>query len=165
MHGCLLHVVIPGVGWERSRTFNYCCSGRVGVRHFKHPAIVRNTYRVINSAGFLLSHKYQFGTPRHLCQQDVPNWYSRYMMEKCKKLKQESDSPLDALRIQRTNLTQDEFAMRCGIPRTTYLRWISGRTEARPTIPQLKKICRELKIELINELPDEFSPPGLQTKE
>jgi transcriptional regulator with XRE-family HTH domain len=82
-------------------------------------------------------------------------------MEKIKKIKQESDSPLDALRIERTNLTQDEFAMRCGIPRTTYLRWISGRTEARPTLPQLKNLCRELKIEKIDELPDDFGP---QTK-
>jgi transcriptional regulator with XRE-family HTH domain len=81
-------------------------------------------------------------------------------MEKSKKLKQESDSPLDALRIERTTLNQEEFAMRCGIPRTTYLRWISGRTEARPTLPQLKKICHELKISRIDELPDDFGPPG-----
>jgi len=80
-------------------------------------------------------------------------------MEKSKKLKQESDSPLDALRIERTRLTQEEFAMKCGVPRSTYLRWITGRTEARPTLPQLKKICRELKIERVDDLPDDFGPP------
>ncbi|MFM2065011.1 MAG: hypothetical protein RLZZ507_4682 [Cyanobacteriota bacterium] len=75
------------------------------------------------------------------------------------KNKQESDSPLDALRIERTTLNQDEFAMKCGIPRATYYRWISGRTEARLTVPQMKSICRELKISL-DELPDDFGPPG-----
>ncbi|HLP89248.1 MAG TPA: helix-turn-helix transcriptional regulator [Nostocaceae cyanobacterium] len=80
-------------------------------------------------------------------------------MEKSKKQKQESDSPLEALRIERTNLNQDEFAVRCGIPRATYQRWVSGKTEARVTIGQLKKICHELNIERIDELPDDFSPP------
>lgn len=80
-------------------------------------------------------------------------------MEKSRKLKQESDSPLEALRIERTNLNQDEFAMRCGIPRATYQRWVSGKTEARVTLGQLKKICQELNIERIDELPDDFSPP------
>jgi transcriptional regulator with XRE-family HTH domain len=81
------------------------------------------------------------------------------------KNKQESDSPLDALRIERTSLTQDEFAMKCGIPRTTYLRWISGRTEARPTIPQLKKLCHELRIDKVSDLPDDFGPSSHQLKE
>jgi transcriptional regulator with XRE-family HTH domain len=79
-------------------------------------------------------------------------------MEKSKKIKQESDSPLDALRIERTTLTQEEFAMRCGIPRTTYLRWISGRSEGRPTMRQLKSMCKELRIERIEDLPDDFGP-------
>ncbi|MGB3422693.1 MAG: helix-turn-helix transcriptional regulator [Dolichospermum sp.] len=80
------------------------------------------------------------------------------MKKRTQKNKQESDSPLDALRIERTNLTQDEFAMRCGIPRTTYLRWISGRAEARPTLPQLKKLCHELSIKQVDDLPDDFGP-------
>ncbi|WP_353933328.1 helix-turn-helix transcriptional regulator (plasmid) [Okeanomitos corallinicola TIOX110] len=79
-------------------------------------------------------------------------------MEKSKKLKQESDSILDALRIERTTLTQDEFAYKCGIPRATYYRWITGKTEVKLTLPQLKSLCRELKIERIDELPDDFSP-------
>lgn len=119
---------------------------------------VHTIYRVPTRLGFLLSHIYHNGTLKILCQVGVPKWYLRCNMEKSKKLKQESDSLLDALRIERTTLTQDEFAYRCGIPRTTYLRWISGRTEARPTLPQLKKICRELKIERVEELPDDFGP-------
>ena len=83
-------------------------------------------------------------------------------MERSKKQKQESDSPLDTLRIERTQLTQDEFAMRCGIPRATYQRWISGRSEARLTMSQLKRVCRELKIERVDELPDDFGPPNKQ---
>lgn len=79
------------------------------------------------------------------------------MAEKDRKL--ESDSPVEALRIQRTNLTQDEFASRCGIPRTTYHRWISGATEARLTFAQVKALCRELGITTIEEIPSEFSPP------
>ncbi|NET71772.1 MAG: helix-turn-helix transcriptional regulator [Sphaerospermopsis sp. SIO1G2] len=79
-------------------------------------------------------------------------------MEKTRKIKQESNSPLDALRIQKTQLTQDEFAMKCGIPRTTYLRWISGKTEARPTLSQLKKICEVLEITKVADIPDSFSP-------
>lgn len=81
------------------------------------------------------------------------------MNPRSRKQKQESDSPLEKLRIERTQLTQDELAMRCGIPRATYQRWISGQTEARPSIPQLKRLCYELAINSINDLPDDFGPP------
>ncbi|HLO51529.1 MAG TPA: helix-turn-helix transcriptional regulator [Kamptonema sp.] len=76
--------------------------------------------------------------------------------------KQESDSPVETLRIQRTKLTQDEFASRCGIPRATYQRWIAGATEARLTFAQLKALCRELQIKTVEELPSEFSPPSVR---
>lgn len=78
-------------------------------------------------------------------------------MLKIPKLKQESDSPMDALRIQRTSLTQHEFAMHCGIPPATYYRWITGKTEAKLSIPQTKKMCRLLGMKL-EELPDNFGP-------
>ena len=78
-------------------------------------------------------------------------------MDKSKKLKQESDSALDALRIEKTALTQHEFAMHCGIPPATYYRWITGRTEAKLTISQMKKLCRLLNLSLEN-LPDDFGP-------
>jgi transcriptional regulator with XRE-family HTH domain len=80
------------------------------------------------------------------------------------KQKQESDSPLETLRIERTDLNQDEFAMRCGIPRATYQRWISGNTEARLTLDQVKKLCRELKIKNLEELPNSFGPPNFSKK-
>jgi transcriptional regulator with XRE-family HTH domain len=78
-------------------------------------------------------------------------------MEKQIRRKEESDSPLESLRIERTSFTQDEFARRCGISLRTYQRWVYGETEARPTLKQIKSICRELGIERISELPDDFS--------
>ena len=78
-------------------------------------------------------------------------------MQKTSKFKSESDSPMDALRIERTTLTQQEFAIRCGIPTTTYYRWITGRTEARLSILQIKRMCRLLDMKL-EELPDNFGP-------
>ena len=72
--------------------------------------------------------------------------------------RQEGDSVLESLRLERTTLTQDEFAVACGIPRTTYQRWVSGKTSAKLTLPQLKAIARLLQIHSINELPDDFGP-------
>jgi transcriptional regulator with XRE-family HTH domain len=67
-------------------------------------------------------------------------------------------SPIEALRMARTKLTQDELAVRCGIPRSTYQRWIAGKTEAKLSLTQLKALCRELGIERVDELPDDFVP-------
>lgn len=79
------------------------------------------------------------------------------MKEKQRRLK-ESDSPLETLRIERTALSQEDFAKKCGIPWRTYQRWIYGETEGRLTLKQLKAMCRELNIESIGELPDDFAP-------
>ncbi len=68
----------------------------------------------------------------------------------------ESNSPLETLRIQRTNLTQEEFVKRCGIPRKTYHRWITGATPAKLTPRQMKSICELLGMS-IHELPDDFA--------
>ena len=68
-----------------------------------------------------------------------------------------SKSVIEALRIERTNFNQKEFAEVCQIPLKTYQRWILGKTEARPNIVQLKALCKHLKIEKISELPDDFS--------
>lgn len=65
-------------------------------------------------------------------------------------------SPLEMLRLERTTLTQDELAFRCGIPRATYQRWITGKTLVRLSLAQLKVLCRELRIARIDELPDDF---------
>ncbi len=87
------------------------------------------------------------------------------MTEKSKRRKQASDSPWEALRIERTTLSQDELAMYSGIPRATYQRWIAGKTEAKLSIPQLKKLCQLLGIERLDELPDDFSPPSQSSDE
>jgi transcriptional regulator with XRE-family HTH domain len=75
-----------------------------------------------------------------------------------RKRKQESNSTLETLRLTKTELSQDELAFRCGIPRATYQRWISGQTEAKLTLSQLKALCKELKIEKVEELPDNLGP-------
>lgn len=66
-------------------------------------------------------------------------------------------SPIEALRLERTQLTQDELAVRCGIPRSTYQRWIAGKTEAKLSLPQMKALCRELGIERVEDMPDHFA--------
>ncbi len=66
------------------------------------------------------------------------------------------ESPLKQLR-DRLGLTQEELSRRCGIPLRTYVRWETGEATPRPTIPQVKALCRELGV-VIEELPDEFGP-------
>ena len=78
-------------------------------------------------------------------------------MEKGHQKLKHSDSVLEALRIERTNLNQKEFAEACRIPLKTYQRWILGKTEGRPTLSQLKALCKILRIKYIDELPDDFA--------
>lgn len=66
------------------------------------------------------------------------------------------ESPLKQLR-DKLGLTQEELSRRCGIPLRTYVRWETGEAMPRPTIPQIKALCRELRIP-IEALPDEFGP-------
>ncbi|MBE7384087.1 MAG: helix-turn-helix transcriptional regulator [Leptolyngbya sp. SIO1E4] len=54
-------------------------------------------------------------------------------------------------------LTQEQLARQCGIPLRTYVRWETGEATPRPTIVQIKALCRELKV-AIEELPDDFGP-------
>jgi len=70
---------------------------------------------------------------------------------------QESDSPIEKLRIQRTNLSQAEFAVHCGIPLRTYQRWVTGATEAKLTPQQWKALMNVLKIESVSEIPKNFA--------
>ena len=74
-------------------------------------------------------------------------------MEKFRRLT-ESNSEVESLRIERTNLSQEEFAKRCGIPRRTYVRWITGETTAKLSLKQLRAVCHELGIEKIKDIPD-----------
>jgi transcriptional regulator with XRE-family HTH domain len=80
------------------------------------------------------------------------------MIDKVNQPEHSKISPIEALRMERTNLTQDELAIYCGIPRSTYQRWIAGKTEAKLSLSQLKALCQKLGIERIDELPDDFSP-------
>ena len=77
------------------------------------------------------------------------------MAKQSQRRRQGGDSWLEILRIERTTFSQDELAFHCGIPRATYQRWITGKTEVKLTIPQLKTLCKVLGIEKVSELPDE----------
>jgi transcriptional regulator with XRE-family HTH domain len=79
------------------------------------------------------------------------------MPENSPKAAPKGESPLKQLR-DKLGLTQEELSRRCGIPLRTYVRWETGEAMPRPTIPQVKALCRELQIS-IEDLPDEFGPP------
>lgn len=80
-----------------------------------------------------------------------------------KKQPPEGESPLKLLR-EKLNLTQEELSRRCSIPLRTYVRWETGEATPRPTIPQVKALCRELGIP-IEALPDEFGPVRSQSED
>jgi transcriptional regulator with XRE-family HTH domain len=66
-----------------------------------------------------------------------------------RKRKQESDSPLEVLRIELTELSQDEFVVQCGISRTTYQRWVREKVpldEIKLSPEQIVKMCRVCHI-------------------
>jgi transcriptional regulator with XRE-family HTH domain len=65
-----------------------------------------------------------------------------------RKLRTESDSPLETLRLDFTDLTQDQFIVRCKMSRATYQRWISGQTMIKPTPEQITEVCRTCNISL-----------------
>ena len=68
-------------------------------------------------------------------------------MQKKSKSREEVESPLEVLRLSYTDLTQDEFCVACGIPRTTYQRINRNAPEKmKLTIEQIYKICRVCKI-------------------
>lgn len=92
------------------------------------------------------------------------NMTRQFFMKKDRR-PQDSASPIETLRIERTQLSQAEFAVQCGIPLRTYQRWISGETEAKPTPRQWKAMMRLLKIESALEIPDDFGPIALVENE
>jgi transcriptional regulator with XRE-family HTH domain len=63
-----------------------------------------------------------------------------------RKLRTESESPLEKLRLDYTNLNQDEFVVKCGLSRATYRRWITGETTPKFTAEQIINICRICQI-------------------
>jgi DNA-binding transcriptional regulator YiaG len=72
---------------------------------------------------------------------------------------EESESPIEILRIQRTKLSQIEFAVHCGIPPRTYQRWIAGKTEAKLSPRQWKRLMKILNL-TADEIPDDFGAIG-----
>lgn len=66
------------------------------------------------------------------------------------------ESPLVALRAK-VGLTQEELASELGVTDHTVRNWEKGRSEAKLTIKQFKKLCSLLQCSA-DELPDTFSP-------
>ena len=56
------------------------------------------------------------------------------------------DWVLEALRLDYTDLNQDEFIVKCGLSRTTYQRWVRDKSSPRLTPEQIVNVCRICKI-------------------
>ena len=56
------------------------------------------------------------------------------------------DSVLESLRLDYTDLTQDEFIVKCGLSRTTYQRWVRDNIQPRLTPIQIANVCRTCQI-------------------
>jgi transcriptional regulator with XRE-family HTH domain len=67
---------------------------------------------------------------------------------KKKKSQSKSNSVLEALRTDYTDLSQDEFIVKCELSRTTYQRWIRDNISPRLTPDQIIAICRICQISL-----------------
>lgn len=85
------------------------------------------------------------------------NLTGKINMSTSKRRINESDSMFENLRIERTNLNQEQFLKAVGIPHKTWRRWITGETEAKLTLKQLKALCRVLGFKSVEELPDDFA--------
>jgi len=53
---------------------------------------------------------------------------------------------LETLRLDYTDLTQDEFILECGLSRTTYQRWVRENLTPRLTPEQIANVCRICRI-------------------
>lgn len=59
-----------------------------------------------------------------------------------------SKSVLEVIRTDYTDLSQDEFIVRCELSRTTYQRWVRDNISPRLTPEQIIAICRTCRISL-----------------
>jgi transcriptional regulator with XRE-family HTH domain len=71
------------------------------------------------------------------------------------------DWVLETLRLDYTDLTQDEFIVKCGLSRTTYQRWVREKLAPRLTPEQIANVCRICRISF-NTF---FSKLGLDTSD
>lgn len=84
------------------------------------------------------------------------NLTGKIKMSKSKRRINESNSMFETLRIERTKLNQEQFLEAVGIPHKTWRRWITGETEGRLTLKQIKAICKILNLS-VDDLPDNFA--------
>ena len=82
---------------------------------------------------------------------------SKIKMGKSIRSSQHDQTMFEALITERTDLNLTEFLKLVGIPHKTWRRWVTGETTAKLTLPQIKAVCKQLKIESVDELPDDFS--------
>lgn len=62
--------------------------------------------------------------------------------------RQENNSPLETMRLEWTELNQDQFAVAVGIPRATYQRMVSGKTPLRLRPEEIVRVCEVCRINL-----------------
>jgi transcriptional regulator with XRE-family HTH domain len=78
----------------------------------------------------------------------APFWSKWCIMNRNKNPETQPKSVLEALRIDYTDLSQDEFVVKCELSRTTYQRWIRENISPRLTPEQIVAICRVCHISL-----------------
>lgn len=62
-------------------------------------------------------------------------------MEEKERPKGKGDASLEALRLEYTDLSQEQFISRVGLNRTTYRRWMADNSQPRLTPEQITNIC------------------------
>ena len=73
------------------------------------------------------------------------------MAKRPQRHKQESDWFLETLRIEFTELNQDDFIAQCGFARATYQRWAAKKlalSEVKLTAEQIVAVCRICRLSL-----------------
>lgn len=63
-----------------------------------------------------------------------------------KRKSQDKNYVLESIRLDYTDLTQDEFIVLCGLSRATYHRWLRENKPPRLTPEQIYEVCRICRI-------------------